>query len=124
MCNPATILMVDDDAALRMLFERCLIAFGYRALLAGDGIAALRIARETPEIRLIILDVVMPGFSGQKLAEELQALLPSAVILFCSGHSARGLVHLGVNLEGATFMQKPCRPLELQQRLADLLAPR
>ena len=124
MDNAATILIVDDDAALRMLFERCVIAFGYRALLAADGLAALRIAKEAPEIRLIMLDVVMPGFSGQKLAEQLRALLPDAAILFCSGHFARGLARLGIDLEGAHFMQKPCRPLELKERLAEMLALR
>lgn len=124
MEKPATILIVDDDAALRMLFERCLIVFGYRPMLAADGITALRIAGEAPEIRLIMLDVVMPGLSGQRLAEQLRALLPRAAILFCSGHFTAGLTRLGIDLEEAHFMQKPCRPVELKQRLAEILAAR
>ena len=119
-----TILVVDDDSALCMLFERYLTAFGYRPLLAEDGEEALRIAAVTPEIRLIILDLVMPGISGRALSEQLRVVLPEAGFLFCSGHPANALVRLGIDIKGAEFMQKPCRPAELQQRLGEMLAAR
>jgi YesN/AraC family two-component response regulator len=93
-------------------------------LLATDGTAAMRIAQEEPEIRLIMLDVVMPGLSGQKLAEQLQALHPAATTLFCSGHFPPELLRLGIDLKGAHFLQKPCRPLELKERLAEIFASR
>ena len=120
----ATILVVDDDAAMRILFERYLTAFGYRPVLAHDGVEALRIAAVTPEIRLIILDLVMPGISGRALSEQLTAALPDAAILFCSGHPASALVRLGIDIKGAQFMQKPCRPAELQQRISEILIAR
>jgi CheY-like chemotaxis protein len=120
----ATILMVDDDASMRMLFERYLVAFGYSPLLAAEGEEALRIARVTPGIRLIILDLVMPGLSGQKLADQLAALLPEARLLVCSGHPENALARLGLQIKGAEFMQKPCRPPALQQRLSEMLAAR
>ena len=116
------ILMVDDDASLRMLFERYLTAFGYTPLFAADGEEALRIARETPDVRIIILDLIMPGLSGQELAHSLAELLPEAALLVCSGHPANALNRLGLNIEGAQFMQKPCRPLDLKMRLIDMLA--
>lgn len=122
--NAAAILVIEDDAAMRMLFERYLTAFGYRPLLAVDGAEALCIARATPEIRLIILDLVLPGISGRALSEELTALLPDAAALFCSGHPASALVRLGIDIKRAQFMQKPCRPLELQQRLREMLTAR
>ena len=118
------ILMVDDDAALRMLFERYLTAFGYSPLFAADGESAVRVARDTPRIRLIILDVVLPGLSGPKLVAELTALLPHADLLFSSGHPANELVRLGIDTRRAQFMQKPCRPMELKQRLSEMLAAR
>ena len=120
----ASILVVDDDAALRMLLERHLTAFGYTPLLAIDGEDALNIARTIPGIRLVILDLVMPGISGKLLAEQLTVLLPDAQMLYCSGHPASALARLGLDIPGAQFMQKPCRPLELKQRLSDMLALR
>lgn len=122
--NPATILIADDDPPMRMLLERYVTMFGYRALLAADGEEALCVAREHPETALIMLDVVMPGLSGQRLAEDLTTLLPNAPILFCSGHPAQALMRMGLEMEGAQFMQKPCRPLELKGRLSEMLAAR
>ncbi len=122
--NPATILIVDDDPPMRMLLERYLTLFGYGALVAADGKEALRIAGENPEVGLIILDVVMSGISGQQLAEQLAILLPNALILFCSGHPETALARMGIDLAGAQFMQKPCRPLQLKQRLSEMLAAR
>ena len=122
--TPATILVVDDDPSMRMLLERYLTAFGYWPLLAVDGEDALRIADSTPEIRLILLDLVMPGISGRVLAERLMALLPDAALIYCSGHPASALVRLGIDIKGAQFMQKPCRPAELQQRLSEALTTR
>ena len=120
----ATILMIDDDASMRMLFERYLTAFGYSPLFAEDGEEALGIARDTPGIALIILDLIMPGLSGQALARGLATLLPQAALLVCSGHPATALDRLGLRIPGAQFMQKPCRPLELKQRLSEMLAAR
>jgi two-component system, cell cycle sensor histidine kinase and response regulator CckA len=120
----ATILIVDDDLPMRTLLERCLTLFGYRALVAGNGEEGLQSARTHPEIDLIMLDVVMSGISGQKLAEQLTILLPNAAILFCSGHSAQALVRQGIQMQGAQFMQKPYRPPELKQRISEMLAAR
>ena len=120
----ATILMIDDDAPLRMLVERYLSTFGYCPLMAADGEEALRIAAEHPEIDLIILDVVMPGLSGRELAERLTGLLPQAPILFCSGHPKQALERLGIDIKGGQFMQKPCRPLVLKEHLREMLAAR
>lgn len=122
--SPPTILVVDDDPSLCLLLERYLTMFAYRALVARDGEDALRSARAHPEIALIMLDVVMSGISGRKLAEQLAILLPSAAILFSSGHPASELARLGIEMRGAQFMQKPCRPLELKQCLSEMLAAR
>ena len=121
---PPVILIVDDDLPMRILLDRYVTLFGYRALLAPDGENALLIARQNPQIRLVMLDVVMSGLCGQKLAEELTVLLPEVPILFCSGHPAPALARLGIEIQSAQFMQKPCRPLELKQRLGEMLAGR
>jgi FixJ family two-component response regulator len=66
----------------------------------------------------------MPGISGQALLDQLTAVLPNAAVILCSGHPASALVRLGIDIQGAQFLQKPCRPLELQQRLSEMLAAR
>jgi CheY-like chemotaxis protein len=118
----ATILVIDDDAAMRTILSFTLKAFGYVALVAGEGEEALQIAQHHPEIRLIILDVVMAGLSGKKLADQLQQKLPKAAILFCSGHPPEALSLHGIDPSSVEFMQKPCRPAELQRKVEELIA--
>jgi two-component system cell cycle sensor histidine kinase/response regulator CckA len=122
--GPATILVVDDDPSMRTILSLSLRLYGYATLAAGEGEAALAIAREHPEIRLVILDVVMSGLSGKELAERLKAGLPGASILYCSGHPASALARYEIDVSSDNFIQKPCRPPELQQKIEELLANR
>ena len=117
-----TILVIDDDPAMRTILSFTLNAFGYVALVAGEGEEALQIAQHHPEIRLIILDVVMAGLSGKQLADQLQQKLPKAATLFCSGHPPNTLSLHGIDPTSVEFMQKPCRPAELQSKVEELLA--
>jgi two-component system cell cycle sensor histidine kinase/response regulator CckA len=119
---PPTILVIDDDAAMGMILGITLRAFGYLAFVAGDGEEALRVARDHPEIRIILLDVVMPGLSGRELADQLRSNLPNAAILFCSGHPPELMSLHGIDLTCVEFMQKPCRPPELKRKVEELLA--
>jgi DNA-binding response OmpR family regulator len=122
--SPETILVVDDDAAMRTILNFTLAGFGYLALVASAGEEALQVARNHPEIRAIILDVVMHGLSGKKLADQLQINLPKAVILFCSGHPPEVMSLHGITVDAAHFIQKPCQPGELQRKIEELLASR
>jgi two-component system, cell cycle sensor histidine kinase and response regulator CckA len=124
MAGSATILVVDDDRGLRTILSLSLKLFGYAILVAGNGEDALAIAREHPEIRVVILDVVMSGLSGKELAEQLKVNLPKASILFCSGHPASVLARYNIDASSANFLQKPCRPPELLQKIEELLATR
>jgi two-component system cell cycle sensor histidine kinase/response regulator CckA len=120
----ATILVIDDDPAMRMILSLSLKLLGYVMLAAGDGEEALAIARAHPEIRVVILDVVMFGLSGKKLADQLKTILPEAAVLFCSGHPASVMARYDIDVSSAHFLQKPCRPPELQQKIEELLAAR
>ena len=124
MADSATVLVIDDDSAMRTIMSLSLKLYGYLVLLAGSGEEALRVARDHPEIRVIVLDVVMPGLAGKELAVRLETNLPEASILFCSGHPASALVRYGVDANSTNFLQKPCRAPELQQKIEDLLATR
>jgi two-component system, cell cycle sensor histidine kinase and response regulator CckA len=117
-----TILIIDDDAAMRTILSFTLKGFGYLTLVAADGEEALQVARNQPQIRLIIMDVVMTGLSGKDLADQLQISLPKAAILFSSGHPPETMSLHGIDLSSSHFMQKPCRPPELQRKIEELIA--
>jgi CheY-like chemotaxis protein len=120
--SPQSILVVDDDPAMRTILSFSLEAIGYLVHVAANGEEALRIARDHSEIRLIMLDVVMPGLSGNKLAEQLKLNLPDSSILFCSGHPASAMSRYDIDLKSAHFLQKPCSPLQLERKIEELLA--
>jgi CheY-like chemotaxis protein len=120
--SPQSILVVDDDPAMRTILSFSLEAIGYLVHVAANGEEALRIARDHSEIRLIMLDVVMPGLSGNKLAEQLKLNLPDSTILFCSGHPASAMSRYDIDLKSAHFLQKPCSPLQLERKIEELLA--
>ena len=122
VAGPATILVIDDDPAMRTILNFSLTALGYLVLVAGDGEGALKLAVDHPEIRLIMLDVVMSGLSGKELAEQLKTNLPESSVLFCSGHPAAVMSRHDIDLRFEHFLQKPCHPAELKQKLEEVLA--
>src|SRR3954452_22675243 len=68
-----SVLVVEDDRALRTLMVRTLSEKGYRTLEAGDGIEALDVLASDPEIELVVTDIVMPRMNGGELAQQLAA---------------------------------------------------
>ncbi len=82
-----TILLVEDEAAVRTLAKRVLFQKGYRVLEASDGAIALRLAAgHVGEIDLVLTDVAMPNLGGRGLVEELKELSPGMRVLFMSGY--------------------------------------
>jgi CheY-like chemotaxis protein len=120
--SSATILVVDDDPPMRMILSLSLKLFGYVILSAENGESALSTARAHPEIQVILLDVVMCGLSGRELADQLEATLPNAWIVFCSGHPAATLTRYGIDANSVNFLQKPCRAPVIQEKIEELLA--
>lgn len=87
--GPETILLAEDDGAVRRLTATALRQYGYTVLEARDGEDALRLARTDPsaDIHLLITDIVMPGLSGRDLAAQLQAERPGMRVLYTSGYA-------------------------------------
>jgi CheY-like chemotaxis protein len=82
-----TILVAEDEAALRDLIARVLGPLGYRVLLAASGAEALVLASAAePPPALLLSDMVMPGMSGRALADGLSAAFPGIKVLLMSGH--------------------------------------
>jgi len=82
--NSETVLVVDDNEAIRELLEILLCRDGYRVLSASDGPKALRLARATPGIDLLLSDLDMPGMRGDELARHFVRVHPTARVAFVS----------------------------------------
>ena len=85
-----TVLVVEDDPALRSLMVRTLSAKGYRALEANDGIEALDRLAADPDIELVVTDIVMPRMNGVELAQQLAATARTrlAPVMFATAYGA------------------------------------
>ena len=102
-----TILLVEDDAALRTMVRVVLQKQGYTVLEAGDGIQALAVADQHPTIHLLVTDMVMPGMGGKAVAERLVAQRSGLKVLFMPGYPGDSLSQQGALAAGAAFLHKP-----------------
>jgi DNA-binding response OmpR family regulator len=80
-----TILLVDDDESVRELSARILERRGFRVILASDGVQALALSSDEPDVHLLVTDVVMPKLGGVELAKKLRELRPATRVLFMTG---------------------------------------
>ena len=119
-----TVLLVEDEAAVRGLLRRFMDGKGYRVLEAADGEEALKVVEsEAGQIDLLLTDLVMPGMGGFELAHRLEAKLPDVRILFMSGYSegAEAFFNSGLVSDAKNFLQKPFSTDLLAQRLREVL---
>ncbi len=120
-----TILLVEDEAGVRDLARRVLLAAGYRVLEAVDGEEAIALAREyRGDIDLLVSDVVMPGQRGPAVFRRLAADRPGLRALFMSGYSEEVLALETFVTPVVAFLAKPFTPATLRQAVADALRPR
>jgi PAS domain S-box-containing protein len=118
----STILMAEDEPALRKLGNRVLRSLGYEVLLAADGDEALALATSHPgKIDLLLSDVVMPGMNGVELWERLRQIRPGIPVLFLSGWASDAVVRHRI-LEGdAPFLQKPFTADQLGRKVDEVI---
>jgi PAS domain S-box-containing protein len=118
----ATILVVEDEEAVRRLTVSVLQARGFHTLEAADGPQAMAaVERHAEPIDLILSDVVLPGTTGPELVEQLKARVPSAKVLYTSGYPAAAIADYGVIPEDLAFLQKPYSPDLLVTRVREIL---
>ncbi|HVA57359.1 MAG TPA: ATP-binding protein [Gemmatimonadaceae bacterium] len=117
-----TILLVEDDEAVRRLAARILTAAGYTVLPAADGAEALEILgrQETP-IQLLLSDVVLPGISGRELAARVAERYPEIGVLLTSGYTDDAMLRMAVTDSTAHFLGKPYTAVELTRRVREVL---
>ncbi len=117
-----TILLVDDEEMILSVAADMLKRLGYTVLIAGNGHDAVEIYRKSPdEIRLIILDMIMPGMSGSETFDLLKTIKPDTKILLASGYSmtgeAKGILDRGCD----GFIQKPFDIKLLSRKIREIL---
>jgi hypothetical protein len=109
-----TVLIVEDEAALREITRRIFTSNGYQVLTAADGPQAIDIARSHPgEIHLLVTDVVMPKMLGKEVAEKMLALKPGIEVLYMSGYARPVLASQGRLDPGVALVEKPFSEADL-----------
>ena len=118
-----TILVVEDQEAVRKVVVETLSSRGYHLLEASDGPSALKIAgRPGTHVDLLLTDVTMPGMTGRQLADRMRILRTRLKVIFMSGHSYDILSRDGVLDPGIEFLQKPFSPQSLLIKVRELLS--
>ncbi len=117
-----TVLAVEDNKDVRRLAAQILKRQGYRVLEAANGGEALLVCGKLKEeIHLLLTDVVMPGMSGQELAQRLSVLRPEMKILYMSGYSDDSIASYGILNEKVGFIPKPFSLEALVNRVREVL---
>jgi signal transduction histidine kinase/ligand-binding sensor domain-containing protein/ActR/RegA family two-component response regulator len=118
----ATVLLAEDEDAVRRLASRVLERAGYRVLEASSGEEAMRIAEQhAGTIDLLMTDVVMPGMSGRELAEQLVPRHAGMRLLYASGYTEDAIVRHGVSSHETAFLEKPFTPNALLRKVREVL---
>jgi PAS domain S-box-containing protein len=116
-----TILLAEDEEALRALAERILTGFGYTVLVARNGEEAIEIFRQNKGIVLAVLDVVMPRKGGKEAFDEMHKQNPRLKVIFMSGYAPNGIHDSFVLIPGTPFLQKPFGPTILARKVREVL---
>jgi CheY-like chemotaxis protein len=118
---PVRVLIVDDEAGIRIFAARVLGDAGYATAVAADGPEALRVAHEQGPFDLFVVDINMPVMRGDELARQLRQREHSAKVLFFTGFSDRLFEERHVLWEGEAFLEKPVTKNGLLEAVALLL---
>ena len=121
-----TVLVAEDEEAVRQIIAKVLEARGYRVLIARDGVEALALAAARGEtaIDLLVTDVVMPDMNGRELSRRLTEVHPKLKTLYLSGYTDDAILHRGVLQEGVAFLQKPFSLGALARKVRDVIEAR
>lgn len=117
-----TVLVAEDDKALRKLIKTVLDEFGYKVIDAVDGEDAVEKFMENKDrIDLLVFDVVMPKKNGKEAYEEIKKINPRVKALFTSGYTSNIIHKKGILEEGINFILKPVSPKELLRKVREIL---
>lgn len=117
-----TILVVDDEALIRMVAVEILEDLGYTVIEASDGPSALRILNSSQQVDLLVTDVGLPGMNGRQLADASRETRPNLQVLFVTGYAENAVLNHGHLARGMQVMTKPFLGDDLARRVRDMLA--
>jgi two-component system cell cycle sensor histidine kinase/response regulator CckA len=120
----ATILLVEDDHAVRRIASEVLRKRGYEIIQASNGEDALALAETFPELDLLVTDVIMPKMGGRELAAKLVKSHPRLKVLFISGYTENAAIQLGGFSAGSNHLAKPFSPDTLARKVSQILSPK
>ncbi len=120
--RPATVLLVEDDTAVRKLTEQILTTKGYCVLSCGSpGDAVTLAGRYAEPIHLLLTDVIMPGMKGPEVYHRISRFHPTIKVVYMSGYADDIIAQQGVLEEGECFIQKPFVADELVKKINEVL---
>ncbi len=120
-----TLLLVEDDPALRRMAATLLGRLGYTVLPAADGAEALALFdRHGGAVDLLFTDVIMPHLGGKDLADRVSEKRPEMKVLFTSAYTENAIIHQGVLNPGVALLQKPFAPSALARKVREILDAR
>jgi two-component system cell cycle sensor histidine kinase/response regulator CckA len=116
-----SVLIVDDDAALRHFVDRALREAGYTTTVASDGPAAIDVAATLEPLDILVTDVMMPQMTGDELARRLRQSRPELKVLYLTGFSDRLFKEKTTLWADEAYLDKPCSVKGLLQAVSLLL---
>jgi two-component system, cell cycle sensor histidine kinase and response regulator CckA len=117
-----TILLAEDDAAVRTLLSKVLHQHGYTVIEAVDGLDAVAKFRDNQNnIQIVVLDGIMPKLNGKDAWMAIKSIIPNIKAIFISGYARDIFEKDGFPRESATFIQKPCSPTVLAKKIREIL---
>ena len=117
-----TVMLVEDEEAVRSLASEILRSCGYTVIEAANGIDALAKFEDSgAKVELLITDIVMPEMGGRELSEQIKSDRPDIKVLFTSGYTDDAILRHGIIDEGTNFLQKPFTPNVLAQKVREVL---
>jgi len=117
-----TVLLVEDDAAVRELAHDILRSCGYRVVAVADPKSLHPILQQHPgTIHILVTDVLMPGINGREVARQVQLQHPETKTLYMSGYAYHTMLGRGVLEAGSVFVQKPFTPSQLSRKVREVL---
>jgi len=118
-----TILVVEDEPMVRGVVCRLLAGQGYCVIETGSPVEAIAIARERPDIALVVADVMMPGMNGRQMCDEIRRRRPGTPIVYISGYDNDVLAPHGVLADDVALVRKPFSSNELLAKVQAALRP-
>jgi CheY-like chemotaxis protein len=119
-----TVLVVEDELAVRQVVAAALRSSGYKVLEASSGEEAMRrLSRHEGPLHLVLTDLVMPGMDGRKVADSVRTLHPEVKVVFMSGYTDGALLRHGISRMKGSFLQKPFTLEALTHKVREVLEP-